>query len=104
MSYRSFSFQIYFQSQYSCYWVLSRKLSSTPIHARLFPTLYSVRFSVSGFISRFLIHMELSFVQGDRRGSHLFHHMLTLMITVVFMFRDRVKGRGRAIIFLFSIV
>jgi hypothetical protein len=38
---------------------------------RLFPTFSSLRFSVSGFMLRFLIYLDLdlSFVQGDKYGS-----------------------------------
>jgi hypothetical protein len=32
-------------------------------------TFCSIRFSVSGFMLKFLIHLDLSFVQGDRDGS-----------------------------------
>jgi hypothetical protein len=34
-----------------------------------FPTFSSVNFSVSGFMWSFLIHLDLSFVQGDKNGS-----------------------------------
>mgnify|MGYP007133048323 CR=1 FL=1 len=37
--------------------------------SRLFPTFSSIRFSVSGFMLRSLIHLDLSFVQGDKYGS-----------------------------------
>jgi hypothetical protein len=37
--------------------------------SRLFPTFFSIRFSVSGFIWKFLIHLDMSFVQGDRNES-----------------------------------
>jgi hypothetical protein len=39
-----------------------------PTISRLFPTFSSIRFSVSGFMLRFLIHLDLSFVQGDKYG------------------------------------
>jgi hypothetical protein len=47
---------------------------------RLFPTFYSIRLSVSGFIWRPLIHLGLSIVQGDKNGSicillHADHHL-----------------------------
>ena len=32
-------------------------------------TFSSIRFSVSGFMLRFLIHLDLSFVQSDKYGS-----------------------------------
>ena len=41
--------------------VLSRKLSPVPIYCRLLPTSYSIRFSVSDFMLRSLIHLDLSF-------------------------------------------
>jgi hypothetical protein len=40
-----------------------------PISSRLFSTFSSIRFSVFGFILRFLINLDLSFVQGDGYGS-----------------------------------
>jgi hypothetical protein len=49
--------------------VLFRKFSLVPISLRLFPTFSSINFSVSGFIWRVLIHLDLSFVQGDKNGS-----------------------------------
>ena len=44
--------------------VLLRMLSQDS--SRLFPTFFSIRFSVSGFMLRSLIYLDLSFVQGDR--------------------------------------
>jgi hypothetical protein len=38
------------------------------MYLRLFPTFSSTRFSVSGFIWRSLIHLDLSFVQEDKNG------------------------------------
>ena len=37
--------------------------------SRLFPTFFSIRFNVSGFMRRSLIHLELSFVRGGKNGS-----------------------------------
>jgi len=37
-----------------------------PMYSRLFPTFSSISFSVSSFMWRSLIHLELSFVQGDK--------------------------------------
>jgi hypothetical protein len=34
-----------------------------------FPTYFSISFSVSGFMRRSLIHLDLSFVQRDKNGS-----------------------------------
>jgi hypothetical protein len=49
--------------------VLFRKFSPVPTCLRLFPTFSSNSFSVSGFMWRFLIHLDLSFGQGDKNGS-----------------------------------
>jgi hypothetical protein len=49
--------------------VLFRNFSPVPVSSRLFPTFSSISFSVSGFIWSSLIHIDLSFVQGDRNGS-----------------------------------
>ena len=46
--------------------VLFRKISPVPMCSRLFPTFFSISFSVSGFMWRSLIHLDLSFVQGDK--------------------------------------
>jgi hypothetical protein len=35
-------------------------------HVRLFLTLSSVRFSVSGFVLKALVHIDFSFAQGDK--------------------------------------
>ena len=48
---------------------LFRKFSPVPMSSRLFPTFCSIRFSVSSFMLRSLIHLDLSFVQGDKYGS-----------------------------------
>ena len=54
--------------------VLFRNFSPVPISSRLFPTFSSINFSVSGFMWRSLIHLDLSFVQGDKNGSiHILH-------------------------------
>ena len=49
--------------------VLFRKFPPVPISSRHFPTFYSIRFSVSGFVLRSLIHLYLGLVQGDKHGS-----------------------------------
>jgi len=49
--------------------VLFRKFSPLSTCSRLFPTFSSIRFSVSGFMWRSLIHLDLSFIQGDKSGS-----------------------------------
>lgn len=48
--------------------VLVRKSFSTPLFCRLLPIFYSRRFSVFGFTLRYLIYLELNFVQGDKYG------------------------------------
>ena len=49
--------------------VLFRNFSSVPVSSRLFPTFSFINFSVSGFMWRFLIQLDLSFIQGDMNGS-----------------------------------
>jgi hypothetical protein len=48
--------------------VLFSKLSPVPMSSRLFLTLCPIRFSHSSFMLRSLIHLDLSFEQGDRYG------------------------------------
>ena len=43
--------------------------SPVPMHWRLLSTFSLIRFSVVGFILRSLIHLDFSFVHGDRYGS-----------------------------------
>jgi hypothetical protein len=55
--------------------ILLRNFSPKPISSWLFPTFFSINFSDSGFIWRSLIHLDLSFVQGDKNGSiHIILH------------------------------
>ena len=49
--------------------VLFRKLFPVQMCPRLFPTFSSVRFSVSGFMLRSLIQLNLSYEHSDRYGS-----------------------------------
>jgi hypothetical protein len=58
--------------------------------SRIFPTFSSIRCSVSGFMLRSLIHLDLSFVQGYKygsvfiflhRGSQLDQHQLLKMLS-----------------------
>ena len=49
--------------------ILFRKFPPVPMILRFFPTFSSIRFSVSGFILRSLIHLDLCFVKGDKYGS-----------------------------------
>ena len=47
-----------------------------PMCRLFFPTFSSIRFSVSGFMWRSLIHLDLSFIQGDKNGSiHILLHV-----------------------------
>ena len=53
-------------------WVIGdlfRKISPVLICSRLFPTFSSIRYSISGFMWKSLIHLNVSFVQGDKSGS-----------------------------------
>jgi hypothetical protein len=45
-----------------------RKIPPVPMCLRIFPTFSSITFSVSVFMWRFLIHLDLSFVQGDKNS------------------------------------
>jgi hypothetical protein len=49
--------------------VLFRNFSPVPISSKLFPTLSSINFRVSGFMWSSLIHLDLRFVKGDKNGS-----------------------------------
>ena len=52
-----------------------RRCGPVPITLGLFPTFSSINFSVSGFMWSSLIHLDLSFVQGDKNGSiHILLH------------------------------
>ena len=48
--------------------VIFRKLSPVPVHSRLIPTFSSIRFGVTRFMLRSLIHLGLSFGNGDKYG------------------------------------
>ena len=55
--------------------LLFRNFSPVPISSRVFPTFSSINFSVSGFMWSSVIHLDLSFVQGDKNGSvHILLH------------------------------
>jgi hypothetical protein len=55
--------------------VLFRNFSPVPISSRLFPTFSPISFRVSGFIWISLIHLDLSFVHGNKHGSiHILLH------------------------------
>jgi hypothetical protein len=52
-----------------------QEFSPVPISSRLFPTFSSINFSVSDFMWSSLIHLDLSFVQGDKNVSiHILLH------------------------------
>ena len=70
--------------------VIHRKWSPVVMCCRLLPTFSSLRFSVVGFILKSLIHLDLSFVHGDRYGSiftllqvdiQLYQHHLLKMLS-----------------------
>ena len=70
--------------------VLMRNFPPVPISSRLFPTFSSINFSVSGFMWSSLIHLDLSFIQGDNNGSirillhdncQLYQHHLLKMLS-----------------------
>ena len=49
--------------------ILFRKLSHMPMHSRVFPTFSAIRFSIYDFMLCSLIHLDLSFVLGNKCGS-----------------------------------
>jgi hypothetical protein len=55
------------------------KFPLMPIYLRLFPTLSSIRFSVSGFRLRYLIHLNLRFVQVRK---WIYFHLSTYRLPV----------------------
>jgi hypothetical protein len=56
--------------------VLFRKCGPVPMCLRLSPTFSSFRSSISGFMLRPLIHLDLSFLQGVKYGSNfIFPHI-----------------------------
>jgi hypothetical protein len=52
-----------------CYQYSVQKVISCTNKFNAFPNFSSTRFSVSGFMLRSLIHLDLSFMQGNRYGS-----------------------------------
>jgi hypothetical protein len=55
------------------------------MHSRPFCTLFSIKLSVSGFMLRSMIDLDLSFVQGDERGSICILYMQTSDWTTTFV-------------------
>jgi hypothetical protein len=53
-----------------------RNFPPVPISSRLFPTFSSINVSVSGFMWRSLIHLDLSFVQEIRMDQFSFFYMI----------------------------
>jgi hypothetical protein len=51
------------------HWSSVWKFPPVPMSSMFFPTFSSIRFTVSGFMLRSLIHLDLSFVQGDKYWS-----------------------------------
>ena len=49
--------------------ILFRKSFPIQISSKLVPTFFSIRFSVSSFMLKFLIHLDLNFVHRDKYGS-----------------------------------
>lgn len=48
---------------------LNLKLSPVPMNSRPFPSFSFIKFSVSGFVLRSLIYLDLSFGQINKYGS-----------------------------------
>jgi hypothetical protein len=68
-------------------------LSPIPMYSRLFSTFCFIRFSVCSFVLRSLIHLYLSFVQGDKYGFicillhadiQLHYHHLLMMLSLFY--------------------
>lgn len=71
--------------------------------SKLFPTFSSIKFNVTTLILRYLINLELSFLQGDKYGSvwilvhiaikfcHNFTQMLSFSIMYFQLFKIKVK-------------
>ena len=69
--------------------VIFRKWSPVPMRSSVLPTFSSKRFSMNGFMLRTLIHLDMSFVYGDRNGSIFIlrhvdiqlcqHHLLNML-------------------------
>ena len=96
--------------------VLLRKFSPVLMHSRLFPSFSSIRFGVYYFMLRSLIHLNLSFVQGDKYGStciflhayiqvvqHHFLKMFTLFHCMVLVSLSKTVSRYYKFISGFSI-
>ena len=49
--------------------VIFRKWSPVPMYSSVLSTFSFMKFTVVGFMLRSLIHLDLSFVYGDRYGS-----------------------------------
>jgi hypothetical protein len=57
------------RSYSTSHWCSVQEFSLVPISLRLSPTFPSISFSVSGFMWRSLIHLDLNLVQGDKNES-----------------------------------
>ena len=76
--------------------VVFRKWFPVPMRPSVLPTFSSMRFSVVGFMLRSLIHLDLSFVHGNRYGSIFIllhvdiqlcqHHLLNMLSFFHFIF------------------
>ena len=84
--------------------VLPRKWSPVPMSYRLLPTFSSIRFNVVRLMLRSLIHLDLSFVHGDRYGSTFIllqvdvqlcqHHLLKMLFFLpLYNFSSFVKNQ-----------
>jgi hypothetical protein len=82
--------------------VLLSKFSPVPMHSILFSSLSYIRFVVYYFMLRSLIHLNLSFMQGDRYEStcnflhavqHLFLKMFSLFHCMVLVSLSKIVSR-----------
>jgi hypothetical protein len=80
----------------------------------LFPTFSSISFRVSGFMCRSLIHLDMSFVQGDNNGSicillHAYcqlnqHHLLKMLPPPLDGFSSFVKDQVTLDMWVFNYI
>ena len=60
------------------------------LYSKLFPTFSPIRFSVSSFMLRSLIHLDLSFVQGVKDGSICIPHSFFPLYSFGFFLKNQV--------------
>ena len=92
-----FSFVRYHLLIVSLIGVLFRKLSIVPVSSKPFPTFSSIRFSVSGFMLRCLIHLYQSFVKGDK-----YEYICILLHVNIQLFQDHLLKMRSSLLYCFG--